>query len=100
MPLYLGVKAVIVKSFARIHKANLINAGIIPLRFENAADYGRIPLGEKLVIGGLREAVRSGGEVIAETQHGSVRLILELSERDRAILLAGGLPMYMKGADK
>ena len=100
VPLYLGVKAVIVKSFARIHKANLINAGIIPLRFENAADYGRIPLGEKLVIGGLREAVRSGGEVIAETQHGNVRLILELSERDRAILLAGGLPMYMKGADK
>lgn len=100
VPLYLGVKAVIVKSFARIHKANLINAGIIPLRFENAADYDMIPLGEKLVIGGLREAVRSGGEVIAETQHGNVRLVLELSERDRAILLAGGLPMYMKGADK
>lgn len=100
VPLYLGVKAVIVKSFARIHKANLINAGIIPLRFKDAADYDKIALGEKLVLDGLRGAVQGGEHIEAEISGCKIPLLIELSERDRAILLAGGLPMYMKGADK
>ena len=59
-PLYLGVKAVLTKSFARIHRANLINAGILPLEFKNEADYNNISLGDELCIENLRAAVANG----------------------------------------
>ncbi len=95
-PLYLGVKAVIVKSFARIHKANLINAGILPLTFKNPGDYDKIAQGDRLELSSLRETVKNGGDVIAKVNGESVALSLEASERDREILLAGGLLDYTR----
>ena len=59
-PLYLGVKAVLVKSFARIHRANLINAGILPLTFANEADYDKIDQGDELELANVRKAIEAG----------------------------------------
>ena len=96
-PLYLGVKAVIVKSFARIHKANLINAGILPLTFKNADDYDKIAQGEKIEISALREAVKAGGDITLKTEKGAeIALVCDISDRDREIILAGGLLDYTR----
>ncbi len=95
-PLYLGVKAVIVKSFARIHKANLINAGILPLTFKNPADYDKISQGDKFEFAGLRDTVKNGGEIIAKVNGCEIALDLDISERDREIMLAGGLLDYTR----
>ncbi len=97
-PLYLGIKAVVVQSFARIHKANLINAGILPLTFETESDYDKISQGDKLSLTGLKEAVSTGDTVELEnlTTGESVTLKIELSARDREIILAGGLLDYTK----
>ncbi|MBC8536316.1 aconitate hydratase [Feifania hominis] len=103
VPLYLGAKAVLVKSFARIHKANLVNAGILPLVFEDEADYDRITLGDRLVLRGLRESAGTGGErVEIENVTAGVRFgaRLELSQRERAVLLAGGLLNYTRESGK
>ena len=96
VPLYLGVKAVITKSFARIHKANLINSGILPLTFENEADYDKIDLGDDLVLENIREAVENGGKVILKnkTKDVEISLVSDYSERQRKLLLAGGLLNY------
>lgn len=98
VPLYLGVKAVIAKSFARIHAANLINAGILPLTFENADDYDKVALGDKLSIKGIRNAVFGNKAIVLDTENGSFKLRADLSERDRDIILAGGLLEFTKGA--
>ncbi len=97
-PLYLGIKAVVVQSFARIHKANLINAGILPLTFETESDYEKISQGDKLSLAGLKEAVSAGDTVELKnlTTGESVTLRIELSARDREIILAGGLLDYTK----
>jgi len=97
-PLYLGVKAVLVKSFARIHRANLINAGILPLTFVNEADYENISQGDRLVIEGLREKIRSGAPLtVRNTSKGiDIPVFCELSHRNRRILLAGGLLDYTR----
>lgn len=97
-PLYLGIKAVVVQSFARIHKANLINAGILPLTFETESDYSKISQGDKLSLENLREAVTTGDTVVLKnlTTGDSVTLKIELSARDREIILAGGLLDYTK----
>ncbi len=97
-PLYLGIKAVVVQSFARIHKANLINAGILPLTFETEADYEKISQGDKLSLTGLKDAVANGDTVTLKnlTTGESVTLKIELSARDREIILAGGLLDYTK----
>ncbi|MCD8107158.1 MAG: aconitate hydratase [Oscillospiraceae bacterium] len=97
-PLYLGIKAVVVQSFARIHKANLINAGILPLTFEAESDYEKISQGDKLSLTGLKEAVSTGNSVELKnlTTGESVTLKIELSARDREIILAGGLLDYTK----
>lgn len=97
-PLYLGIKAVVVQSFARIHKANLINAGILPLTFEAESDYEKISQGDKLSLTGLKEAVSTGNSVELKnlTTGESVALKIELSARDREIILAGGLLDYTK----
>lgn len=99
VPLYLGIKAVIVKSFARIHKANLVNAGILPLTFANENDYDKINQGDTLSLPDVASCLKEGKQVylINKTQNLSVPLCYELSERDRAILLAGGLIPYTKG---
>ncbi len=97
-PLYLGIRAVIVKSFARIHVANLINAGILPLTFSNEADYDRIDLGDTLVLENIHKSIQNGTPVVLknETKNESYPLCSEFSDRQRAMLLAGGLLNYTK----
>ena len=97
-PLYLGVKAVLTKSFARIHRANLINAGILPLEFENEADYDNISLGDELAITDLRDAVANGRQIVIlnKTNGKEIKCNCELTERTRDIILAGGLLNYTK----
>lgn len=97
-PLYLGIKTVIVKSFARIHKANLVNAGILPLTFANEADYDKISAGDELCLDNLREAVKSGNTVTLKDKTSGIEAILniELSEREREVILEGGLLDYTR----
>jgi aconitate hydratase len=93
-PLYLGVKAVIVKSFARIHRANLINAGILPLEFVCEADYDKISQGDILELPGIADAVKSGKTdftLLNKTKNESYSVKCELSPRNIEIMLAGGL---------
>ena len=95
VPLYLGVKAVIAKSYARIHAANLINFSIAPLIIENEADYDVLEEGQTIVIKGLREAIAGKDRVLATTEDGrTVALKISLSQREREVLLAGGLLEY------
>ena len=98
VPLYLGIKAVIAKSFARIHVANLINFGIVPLTLKNEADYDKISEADSISIDGFREAIRSGDSVILTDKNNGekIELTLTLTERQRAILLAGGMLNYTK----
>ena len=97
-PLYLGVKAVVTKSFARIHRANLINAGILPLTFKNEADYDSIDLCDELVIENLIDAVENGKNIVIKniTKGKEIECECELSERAKKIVLAGGLLSYTK----
>ncbi len=92
-PLYLGVKAIICKSFARIHRQNLINNGILPLEFVNEADYEKIAQGDSLAIADIRSIVENGGRIVVEnkTKGESYEVKCELSERGKAMILAGGL---------
>lgn len=96
-PVYLGIKGVAVKSFARIHKNNLINNGILPLVFENEADYDTITLGDELVIENALEAVKAGqAKLINKTKGLTYTMLLEVSERQKEMLLAGGLINLIK----
>ncbi len=101
-PLYLGVKAVIVKSFARIHMANLINAGIIPLTFANEADYDRIDQTDELKLSDLHNAILNADEItITNTTKGfDFKVKLDLSLRQREMLKAGGLLNYTRETSK
>ncbi len=96
VPLYLGIRAVITKSFARMHKANLINSGIIPLTFCNEADYDRVSANDSLTLKDIGTAVSSSDRVVLvnNTKNEEYELCLELSERARQILLAGGMLNY------
>jgi len=95
VPLYLGVRAVIAKSFARIHVANLINAGIMPLTFEYPEDYDKLSQGDVLSIGDVWEGM-DAGRMTMLVQNSGVRipLICNFTERQKAILKAGGLLAY------
>ena len=95
VPLYLGVRAVIAKSFARIHAANLINAGILPLCFENPEDYERIAQGDTLAIGKVHEGLESGRFTL-RVNGAELPLTGSFSERQRKMLLAGGLLNYTR----
>ncbi|GAI76280.1 unnamed protein product, partial [marine sediment metagenome] len=96
-PRYLGVRLKLAKSFARIHKANLINFGIIPLTFEQAEDYDLINVGDSLKIKGMKDLLFSGEERIKITIGSRVIFTrLEISSRQREILAAGGLINYLK----
>ncbi len=97
-PLHLGVKAVLVKSFARIHRANLINAGILPLNFVNEADYDLISLGDKLSVEGIIEDIKNGNQLTVKnlTTGKEIKVCCELSDRAKDIVLAGGLLSYTK----
>ena len=95
VPLYLGVRAVVAKSFARIHAANLVNAGILPLSFADPADYDRLTQGETLVIENIEGGLESGDFTLLA---GDKRIPLrgEFSPRQRAVLRAGGLLNYTR----
>ncbi len=102
VPLYLGVKAVITKSFARIHKANLVNASILPLNFVNADDYDKISVGDELVLPKIKTELKSGKEITLKniTKNEEYKLICDVSERQVDILCAGGLLDYTKEENK
>lgn len=102
VPLYLGIKAVITKSFARIHCANLVNAGIIPFTFANENDYDKISVNDELCLEGIRESIANGTDVTLKnlTTGESYKLDYQLSERQRDILLAGGLLDYTRESQK
>ncbi len=97
VPMYLGVRAVITKSFARIHVANLINAGIMPLTFKNADDYDKLNQGDKLTLSNVFEGMDNGEITLKnETTGESFALAVSFTERQKAILKAGGLLSYTK----
>ncbi len=91
-PRFLGVEIKLVKSFARIHKANLINFGIVPLTFVNPADYDHLQPGAKVRIAGIRAKIAAGDEILTvEVDGRKIEARLEISTRHREILLAGSL---------
>jgi aconitate hydratase len=91
-PRYLGVRAKIVKSIARIHKSNLINFGIIPLIFKNKADYDAVKQGDTIVIPGVRKLIEQGAtEIPVEVNGKKILTLLDVSDRHRQILMAGGI---------
>ena len=92
-PMYLGVRAVIAKSIERIHKANLINFCIVPLEFADPKDYDRIKPDDRLQIDNLLEAIKNSNEIKITDKTGLFEFVgkLDLSQRDRNILLAAGL---------
>ena len=97
VPLYLGVRAVVAKSFARIHVANLINAGIVPFTFENPDDYDKLTQGETLTIDGVFEAMDAGKATLVTEKGEKIALVCSFSERQKDILKAGGLLPYTRG---
>ena len=99
-PLYLGIKAVIVKSFARIHVANLINAGILPLTFADESDYDRVSMWDSLTLPEVRSRLEKGEQIILKnnTTGETLPLGARFSQRQTEILHAGGLMNYTRGA--
>ncbi len=97
-PLYLGVKAVLVKSFARIHRSNLINAGILPLTFVDENDYDKISLGDELVLPDVKKLIENGEDIVVENKTKGTKIMAkcQLTDRTKAIILAGGLLDYTK----
>ncbi len=102
VPLYLGIKAVITKSFARIHMANLINAGIMPFTFANPGDYDRIDVEDILSLDGIREKIEKSEPVSLRnvTKGEEYELCCDFSERQKNMILAGGLLNYTKNNSK
>ncbi|MGD9818423.1 MAG: aconitate hydratase, partial [Desulfomonilaceae bacterium] len=93
-PRFLGVRAKLAKSFARIHKANLINFGIIPLTFKSPEDYDSIAQGDSISIESVRRQIENGAtELVAKISSTGkkIPLLLQVTDRERKILLAGGL---------
>ncbi len=97
-PLYLGIKAVLAKSFARIHMANLINSGILPLVFKNEADYDDIDMGDELTIENAPAQIAAGEEITVKnlTKGSEYATILVASDRQKEMLYAGGLINFIK----
>ena len=103
VPLYLGVKAVITKSFARIHVANLVNAGILPFTFANETDYDRIDQMDQLELADIRTAMENNTPVVLKNLTKNEEYPLDashLSARQRAMLLCGGLLDYTRESNK
>ena len=98
VPLYLGIRAVIAKSFARIHAANLINAGILPLTFDDPADYDALSQGDTLTLENIHGQIASGHLTAVTGSGKAIRLSYPLTDRQIAILKAGGLLNYTKEA--
>ena len=90
-PMYLGVKAVIAKSIERIHRANLINFGIVPFTFVNAKDYDKLSAGDALELKGVRAAVEGDGVLMVKGPKGAFQVKTSLSDREKHLILCGGL---------
>lgn len=97
-PMYLGVRAVIVKSFARIHKANLVNYGILPLVLANGADYDLLAAGDELVLDGIAGSLAEGSpfDLMRASDGRRFPCVNDLDARSRKILLEGGLAAYTR----
>ena len=97
-PMYLGVKAILAKSYARIHESNLVNFGIVPLRFLTPADYESIEQGDELEMPDVRASISAGRPVVVrnKTQKAEYKLAPKLSPRQVEMLLSGGLTNYLK----
>lgn len=102
VPLYLGIKAVVAKSFARIHRANLINAGILPLQFINTDDYDLFDLNDDVELKSIHNSVKNCSDfiMINKTKNITVSLMCELSQRQKDIVFAGGLLNYTREQNK
>ena len=103
VPLYLGIRAVVAKSFARIHQANLINNGILPLTFQNEADYDRIAQGDTLSLPHVRETVESGSDTFVlhnDTKDEDYIVLMPLTARQQGCILYGGLLNYTRKSAK
>ena len=96
VPMYLGIRGVIAKSFARIHIANLINSGILPMTFENPEDYDKLEQDAKLTISGIVEGMKTGKLNVTADNGFTFTVNCDLTQRQQAILLAGGLLNYTK----
>lgn len=98
VPLYLGIKAVIAKSFARIHSANLVNAGILPLVFKNTFDYDKIEQMDELIISNIKNCLKDNNDIIVKnkTKNFEFSTTAILSTRQKDIILSGGLLNYTK----
>ena len=96
VPMYLGIRCVIAKSFARIHVANLINAGILPLTFADPADYDALAQGGKLTLQNIQSGMAAGRITVTDETGKSFAALCDLSARQQAILMAGGLLNYTK----
>ena len=97
VPMYLGVRVVITKSFARIHVANLINSGIMPLTFKNADDYDKINQGDKLTLANVFDGMDKGVLILKnETSGDEIELVCDFTDRQKKILKAGGLLAFTK----
>jgi aconitate hydratase len=97
-PMYLGVKAVVAKSFARIHRANLVNFGIMPLTFTNEADYDKIQQGDALELANVRDVLTQGRAMVLRnvTRGVDIPVTYEFTDRQKKLLLAGGLLNYIR----
>ena len=97
VPMYLGIRCVIAKSFARIHVANLINAGILPLTFKNPADYDLLEQGHNLRLSDIKQGMRDGEILLVDENTGKkMSLVCDLTQRQMDIVTAGGLLNYTK----
>jgi len=96
--MYLGIKWVLTKSFARIHKANLINFGILPLNFENEKDYKKISQGDKLRVENVIDSLKENRPLVVTnlTTDTTINAIFDLTERQKNIIFVGGLLNYTR----
>lgn len=97
-PMFLGIHAVITRSFARIHRANLINFGVLPLTFLDPEDFGKIKKGDQLKLAGVRDAVCAGQQYTVQNTTGGYEFFLksDLTDREKELLLSGGLLPFVK----
>ncbi len=97
-PMYLGIQLVIAKSYARIHRSNLINFGILPLKFSNPEDYERIDRGDRLLLENVRKSLEGlqSFRILNQTKNYTFGVISDFNEREKEILLTGGLLPYAK----
>lgn len=100
IPLYLGIKAVVAKSFSRIHRSNLINNAILPLVFEDESDFEKISEYDDIKISNMKESIESGDFILEDlTKNIKIKLRGDFSEREKEILLEGGYLNYAKNLD-